>query len=161
MRIKSKRKTYLHWYKQKDNPYRYTMRVIKTLYVMWPRIVYFGFRYVWDVKFRESCRKKLNYERMKVMYGSGYLSNKRSIMVRLKLRDGMGCHICHIVNRQLTIDHIVPVFKGGSSELPNLQILCVNCHRQKSNKEVLEANKVMPRQARVKFIKPKLHETAI
>jgi hypothetical protein len=30
------------------------------------------------------------------------------------------------------MDHIVPLFKGGSNDDHNLQMLCVECHRKKS-----------------------------
>jgi 5-methylcytosine-specific restriction endonuclease McrA len=35
------------------------------------------------------------------------------------------------------VDHIVPVYKGGSVfDESNLQVLCVYCHRKKTNKDV-------------------------
>ena len=36
----------------------------------------------------------------------------------------------------LTIDHIIPRVYGGTNELPNLQMLCFACHRQKTTTEV-------------------------
>ncbi len=45
-------------------------------------------------------------------------------------RDQGACVTCGATN-DLTIDHIVPVSYGGTSELNNLQLLCKRCHGQK------------------------------
>ncbi|AUW40053.1 HNH endonuclease [Serratia liquefaciens] len=52
--------------------------------------------------------------------------------VRLKIfkRDGFQCKRCN-THDDLTIDHIHPVSKGGSSEDNNLQTLCMACNREK------------------------------
>ena len=36
------------------------------------------------------------------------------------------------VSEARELDHIIPLFKGGSDEDENLQGLCVECHREKS-----------------------------
>lgn len=33
------------------------------------------------------------------------------------------------------VDHIKPISQGGSNELSNLQLLCKNCHKQKTARE--------------------------
>ena len=68
--------------------------------------------------------------------------NPRSINYRTRFkvlqRDGCKCCICgaspaidsHVV---LHIDHVIPVSKGGSSDITNLQTLCSKCNLGKSN----------------------------
>jgi len=43
------------------------------------------------------------------------------------------CRVCGL--RSTDLDHIVPQFKGGSSERSNLQALCAPCHQAKSARE--------------------------
>lgn len=45
-------------------------------------------------------------------------------------RDGHACKCCG-VKENLEVDHIVPVSKGGESNLENLQTLCRSCNRRK------------------------------
>lgn len=33
------------------------------------------------------------------------------------------------------LDHVVPLFAGGSNDLGNLEVLCPNCHRLKTQEE--------------------------
>jgi hypothetical protein len=57
----------------------------------------------------------------------------------IKERDHFTCKQCSASvavepNLLLEVDHIIPVSKGGLSELTNLQTLCWRCNRTKSNK---------------------------
>jgi len=46
------------------------------------------------------------------------------------------CNICRtVLPSNWNCDHIVPLWRGGSNERPNLQILCVQCHDQKTRHE--------------------------
>lgn len=46
-------------------------------------------------------------------------------------RDLYRCRICAKTGVELEVDHIVPVARGGSDEMENLQTLCVPCNRGK------------------------------
>lgn len=43
---------------------------------------------------------------------------------------GYRCALCYC-QENLTIDHIIPLTKGGTNDIPNLQILCLDCNLRK------------------------------
>jgi len=48
-------------------------------------------------------------------------------------RNNYQCQSCAKTHKetQLTIDHIIPLAKGGSNDISNLQTLCLECNRKK------------------------------
>ena len=43
------------------------------------------------------------------------------------------CSMCqNLLDYSYEIDHKIPLFKGGSNNIENLQALCPNCHRKKT-----------------------------
>jgi 5-methylcytosine-specific restriction endonuclease McrA len=54
-------------------------------------------------------------------------------------RDDYHCQHCGFggrgKQRALTVDHVVPVSKGGGSKLRNLQTLCLNCNALKGDED--------------------------
>jgi 5-methylcytosine-specific restriction endonuclease McrA len=57
------------------------------------------------------------------------LSDRKRFMV-LK-RDGYACRICHKAGGELEVDHVLPVSRGGTDVMDNLQTLCKRCNRGK------------------------------
>lgn len=50
-------------------------------------------------------------------------------------RDHWSCKVCGS-RSNLTVDHILPVSKGGGKELSNLQVLCGTCNELKGDKVI-------------------------
>ncbi len=51
-------------------------------------------------------------------------------------RDRQQCQSCHKTAQQsvLQIDHIIPLAKGGTNDLSNLQTLCQRCNSSKGDR---------------------------
>jgi 5-methylcytosine-specific restriction protein A len=58
-------------------------------------------------------------------------SKRRS---RILVRDRFTCQQCGS-HKELEVDHIVPVARGGSWEPDNLWVLCKTCHKHKTYSE--------------------------
>ncbi len=53
-------------------------------------------------------------------------------------RDGYKCQSCGanlMGKKQAHVDHIVPLARGGTNDIDNLQTLCASCHSTKTVKE--------------------------
>ncbi|MCD9186704.1 MAG: HNH endonuclease [Pyrinomonadaceae bacterium] len=51
-------------------------------------------------------------------------------------RDGLNCYICKtlLTERTATIDHVIPLSRGGFHCPNNAKIACLKCNQEKSNK---------------------------
>ncbi|MEN5306787.1 HNH endonuclease [Chryseobacterium cucumeris] len=81
------------------------------------------------VKWSLSCEKrrlKLKLSKLK-----GFHITKKQELEFIRKSDG--CVICGVKNR-LSIDHIIPVDKGGLHCFDNIRVLCINCNSRKKNK---------------------------
>ena len=63
----------------------------------------------------------------------GYALTK--IRERIMVRDGAACRKCGKMVGRLEVDHIVPLALGGAESDLNRQLLCIACHRVKSDQE--------------------------
>lgn len=68
-------------------------------------------------------------------------NNRKTIRGKVRLevfeRDNYQCQVCGATigdGVKLHIDHIVPVSKGGTDDIDNLQVLCDKCNLSKSNR---------------------------
>ena len=77
---------------------------------------------------------------------------KRDIVIK---RDGGKCLCCSTTD-DLTVDHIIPISKGGDSSYYNLQTLCNSCNSIKGNDIIsINALKIKVRRRKKKYIKLK------
>jgi 5-methylcytosine-specific restriction endonuclease McrA len=51
-------------------------------------------------------------------------------------RDKFQCQSCGKVagETQLTVDHIIPLARGGKNDISNLHTLCLTCNQRKADK---------------------------
>lgn len=79
-----------------------------------------------DFKFCPYCKSLLN-ERV------GREPIPRKLRHKVFVRDNYRCVECGATNKETTleIDHIIPVAKGGTNDISNLQTLCKKCNRAK------------------------------
>lgn len=80
-----------------------------------------------DFKFCPYCQSKLE-----IRIGRQRIPGK--LRHQVFVRDNYRCVECGATNKetQLEIDHIIPVSKGGTNDINNLQTLCRECNRAKS-----------------------------
>ncbi len=70
-------------------------------------------------------------------------SNRAPLSPKLRYnvlrRDGFTCQYCGRTGqeRELEIDHLVPVSKGGTNDIGNLQTACKECNRGKLTDEII------------------------
>jgi len=60
-------------------------------------------------------------------------SVSRELRDRVIARDGLVCQYCkaNLMPSEATIDHVVPVSRGGSDDLENLRVACRKCNVKK------------------------------
>lgn len=61
-------------------------------------------------------------------------------------RDGWSCQYCGSRKGTLTVDHVIPRSKGGTSTWENIVTCCVACNRRKGDR--------LPRQANMRLRRP-------
>lgn len=100
----------------------------------------------------ENCRpiaQTMRYRLKTVKRQSQTTHANRIAHEQLAERDGLECYLCHdLIDMTLpktskfgaTIDHVVPLSRGGSDELDNLRLAHWTCNLAKSNKLVEELN---------------------
>jgi len=74
-------------------------------------------------KFDESPAQETIYERPRIT---------ENVRIEVWRRDGGKCARCGSRER-LEYDHIVPISRGGSNTARNIELLCEQCNRSKSN----------------------------
>jgi len=93
----------------------------------------YGFRWNWDKDYRRRMAR-LRWTKRR----PNSLRNKKHAKFLVAKRDGWKCnnpncpHAAYNILKwktpRLTLDHVIPVGKGGKDELSNWQLLCRDCH---------------------------------
>jgi len=73
---------------------------------------------------------------IRIIYRNKVPFNKRNVIVR----DEFECVYCGAKPKSLTVDHVVPLSRGGKSEFENCVAACKECNTKKGNKLPSEAN---------------------
>jgi hypothetical protein len=82
----------------------------------------------------EKLRREVERIKAKSEYeGAARTNIPQDVQITVWNRDKGKCVRCGS-NENLEFDHIIPVSKGGSNTVRNLQLLCEKCNRLKSNK---------------------------
>ena len=94
-------------------------------------------------KYCPKCRRVFPNESFLHCPNCGTLLNEREgrqhipghLRHKVFQRDGYRCVECGATSKETTleIDHIIPVSRGGTNDIDNLQTLCKECNRAKSN----------------------------
>jgi 5-methylcytosine-specific restriction endonuclease McrA len=61
-------------------------------------------------------------------------------------RDKHTCQYCGQQTRQLTLDHVIPRYRGGQHTWENVVSACVACNRRKAGRTPREANMKLVRE---------------
>jgi len=89
-----------------------------------------GVRYLREPRYRRQVRTSV---RNRHRYGA-FLGNKVSLRDAIIKKRGRCCELCckRLRYSEMTLDHIVPVSRGGTNKVKNLRILCEPCHVMKT-----------------------------
>lgn len=66
----------------------------------------------------------------------GSIRDWPAIKLAVLERDGHACRYCGVKCQNMECDHIIPVSKGGGSDMGNLVAACRNCNRSKRDKDL-------------------------
>lgn len=89
-----------------------------------------------DIDFIEKLISK-EIERIEIAKTYRYKRRRgftQKIKDKIKHRDFYRCNKCLSIEN-LEVDHIIPLIKGGSNDIDNLQTLCRSCHCIKTKKD--------------------------
>jgi hypothetical protein len=83
---------------------------------------------------------KLKFLKMKVMGG-----RRETVYKFMKKKYGeVPCYVCsrHVKEKNATLEHIIPLSKGGTDEMDNLSISHFQCNQARGNNEDFSWNQI-------------------
>lgn len=81
-------------------------------------------------EYRASLAQK---RRARIKYNGGYFTAEE--FIELKNKQGNKCLACKRFDLKLVADHVIPLVKGGTNDISNIQILCSRCNNKKYTKD--------------------------
>ena len=84
-------------------------------------------------------RRAWDRERKVALRDGGWEAN-RSIVIQ---RDGDHCRYCGSLAYPISVDHVIPLSRGGSSDPDNLAVACLNCNIKKGPRTPEECGMVL------------------
>lgn len=93
---------------------------------------------LWKKTNPEQSRRQSSIRRAKLRASSG--DHTVTEIRRLLVRQKNACAVCRcdIGKKKHTVDHIVPLARGGSNAIENIQLLCATCNKQKGTKDAVQ-----------------------
>lgn len=101
---------------------------------------------IWLANYKRDMPSKLESNRQRRLIKKGVIGKHTSIEWKdCKIKHNYACAICLIKEielkgkyafhiSKLTKDHIIPISKGGTDNIVNIQPLCIGCNARKHNK---------------------------
>jgi 5-methylcytosine-specific restriction endonuclease McrA len=88
------------------------------------------------VCFQKKIASQPNFIRRKTTSQRGYDSSWQKIRLKVLAKHKFICYYCGtaLVGSDATVDHLLPLSRGGTSEEKNLVASCRSCNSKKKNK---------------------------
>ena len=95
------------------------------------------YRAAWDAA--NPVRKRIHRENRRAREASAPGRMSVDIVEKLMLLQKCCCAVCRKdIKKKYELDHVFPLFLGGSNDDANLQLLCVTCNRSKGHKNPVD-----------------------
>lgn len=75
--------------------------------------------------------RSVHRRRIREKQGGHSWTENRAAAIARDSATCQSCHKPHLSGHDLTVDHVIPLFAGGTSDLANLETLCFPCHSRK------------------------------